>query len=269
MTGGHPLDIATRLSPVGDGRLSGQTAQDYWNVAGPFGGITAATLLRAVVDDPRRLGSPVALTVNFCAAIAPGAFEVVLTQQRSGKSTQHWSAALQQAGTVAATASVVCGLRRPTWSHASAAPPRVPPPGAMSAIDGRSNWLQRYRFGFVEGAPALDPAPREVPADARSVLWLADAPDRPLDFVSLAAMADAFLLRLLQVRGAFVPVSTVSMTTYFNATDEEMRAQGARPLCGVTDARRFNAGFHDQTIELWGTDGTLLASGVQIVWYKD
>jgi len=68
MTGGHPLDIATRLSPVGDGRLSGQTSQDHWNIAGPFGGITAAPLLRAVVDDRRRLGSPVALTVNFCAS---------------------------------------------------------------------------------------------------------------------------------------------------------------------------------------------------------
>ena len=53
------------------------------------------------------------------------------------------------------------------------------------------------------------------------------------------------------------------------ATEDDVRAQGTAPLCGVTDARRFSAGFHDQTIELWGTSGTLLASGVQVVWYKD
>ena len=132
-----------------------------------------------------------------------------------------------------------------------------------------SRWLRRYRFQFIAGAPALGGASRDAPDDARSVLWMSDAPERPLDFISLAAMSDVFFLRLLHVRGGFVPMSTVSLTTYFHATAEEVRAQGAAPLCGVADARRFNAGFHDQTIELWGADGTLLASGGQIVWYKE
>ncbi len=271
MTGGHPLDIATRLVPVGDDRFSGHTSEHYWNFAGPFGGITAAILLRAVVDHPRRLGSPVALTVNFCAAIARGAFELVVSEQRSGKSTQHWSVTLLQGGLVAATASVVCGVRRSTWAHAHARPPVVPPADAVPPVvfSLPSNWLQRYRFRFVEGTPAISATPHDVPADPRSILWLSDLPDRPLDVVSLAAMADAFLLRLLQVRGMFIPSSTVSLTTYFNGTDDEVRAQGTAPLCCVVDSRRFNGGFHDQTVELWGADGTLLASSVQVVWYKE
>ncbi len=272
MQSGHPLDIATQLTPQGEGRLSGRTTTDYWNMTGPYGGITAAILLRAVLDDPRRLGSPVALTVNFCAAIAAGAFEVVLVEQRRSRSTQHWSVELRQEGATAATASVVCGLRRETFAHAPVAPPRLPPIEDVAPADmsGRMNWLQRYRFHFAEGPPVFGTAaPLAQPGSARSALWLSDAPARPLDFVSLAAMADAFILRLLQVRGTFVPGSTVSLTTYFHATAEELQAQGSAPLRGVADARRFNAGFHDQTIELWGGGGTLLASGMQVVWYKE
>jgi hypothetical protein len=267
----HPLDKATALSPGGDGRLHGSTSDAYWNIAGPFGGVTAATLLRAVVDDPRLLGSPVALTVNYCAALASGPFTVTLVEQRSGRSTQHWSLTLHQGAGVAATASVVCGVRRPTWAHQSASAPRVPPPQELAAqtFDVPSKWIQRYRFRFVEGQPVFRPAPDQPPGGARSVLWMSDAPDRPLDFVSLAAISDAFILRMLQVRGVMVPMGTVSLTTYFHATAEEVQAQGTAPLCGVADTRRFSAGFHDQTIELWGSDGMLLASGGQVVWYRE
>ncbi len=45
-------------------------------MVGPYGGITAATVLNAVLQHPALLGEPVSLTVNFCAAVADGAFEV-------------------------------------------------------------------------------------------------------------------------------------------------------------------------------------------------
>lgn len=267
----HPLDIATELRRGDDGRLHGNAVDDYWNLTGPFGGVTAATLMRAVISDPRLLGSPVAQTVNFCAALAPGPFAVTLTEQRSGRTTQHWSLELRQGDGVAVTASIVCGMRRPTWSHLRALPPDVPPPQAVETqtFAVPSKWLRRYRFQFVENAPVLGGEGHAETGSARSVLWMSDMPQRPLDFVSLAAMSDVFFLRLLHVRGTFVPMSTVSLTTYFHATAEEVKAQDTMPLCGVADARRFNGGFHDQTIELWGAGGILLASGGQIVWYKE
>ena len=74
----HPLDQDTALERLGDGRLKGRTGSAYSNFNGTFGGFTAAVLLRAVLEDPRRQGVPVALTVNYCAAVADGAFEVTL-----------------------------------------------------------------------------------------------------------------------------------------------------------------------------------------------
>ena len=251
----------------------GVTSDAYWNFAGPFGGYTAALLMRAVMDDPRRLGPPVAQTVNFCAPIVKGEFEIAVILQRSGKATQHWSLELRQEGVVAATASIICANRRETFQVATAAKPTVPPLAEVPAppAKGPLPWLARYDFRFVEGAPRFGGKPR-APDDlgsSRTALWLKDEPDRPLDYVSLSALCDCFILRLVQLRGTMVPMSTVSLTSYFHAMPEELAAQGTQHLLGIADAKRFNANFHDQSMELWSTDGLLLASGVQTVWYKE
>ena len=67
----HLFDEATAVT-AGDSRWRGQTSDDYWAFVGPFGGATAATILRALIDHPQRSGDPLALTVNFCAPIAQG-----------------------------------------------------------------------------------------------------------------------------------------------------------------------------------------------------
>ena len=93
MSAAHPLDIATALKRLGPERLEGRTSDYYSNVGEPFGGFTAAALLRAVMEDDRRQGTPVALTVNYCAAIADGAFEISCRERRSGRSiTFRWQA---------------------------------------------------------------------------------------------------------------------------------------------------------------------------------
>ena len=38
----HPFDAACALTRIGNGRFAGQAPQPYWNMAGPFGGTTAA-----------------------------------------------------------------------------------------------------------------------------------------------------------------------------------------------------------------------------------
>ena len=117
MTTVHPLDEATALTAAGERRATGHTSPHYWNMAGPFGGATAATLLRAVLEDPARIGDPLALTVNFCAPIAEGGFEVAWTEMRAGKTTQHWNVEMRQDGRIVSTASIVCSIVRSPWSR--------------------------------------------------------------------------------------------------------------------------------------------------------
>ena len=57
------------------GRYAGHTAPACWNMIGPYGGITAALVLQAVMRHPDRLGEPITLTVNLPGRCPPGPFE--------------------------------------------------------------------------------------------------------------------------------------------------------------------------------------------------
>lgn len=266
----HPLDLATQLIPKGNGRFEGHTSPGYWNMMGPFGGTTAAVLLRAPLEAPRRLGDPVALTVNFCAPIAEGSFEIELIEARTNRSTQHWMIFMRQGDDLVATASAVFAVRRESWAHQPAAMPELPPAETLTPMDteGRNAWLSRYEFRFATGAIRFEPREDDTPGSAYSSLYVRDLPERELDFISLAALSDTFLVRIFQVLGKFLPAGTVSLTTYFHTDAAGLAAQGTKPLIGTADSKVFRQGYFDQTAELWGTGGQLLATSVQTVYYK-
>lgn len=271
----HAFDAATRLEADGEGVRRGATSDDYWNFTGPFGGTTAATLLRAVLEHGKRAGHPISLTVNYCAPIARGAFQIALREIRTNRSTQHWYAELSQpqAG-VAGNATIVCAARRPTWAHQAAKMPAAPAPETLPVLptQGMMAWLQRYQFRFALGAPVRpgsNPGPSAEPKSALTHMWVNDWPARPLDFLALAAMCDVSFARIFLVRAAMVPIGTVSMTVYFHADADEVAAQGTEPVLAVSDAKVFEKGYFDQTAEIWSRAGRLLASSQQIVYYRD
>ncbi len=262
----HSLDEATAITRAAD-RLTAAAPGAYWNMAGPFGGATAALMMRAIIEDERRVGEPVAITVNFCGPIVDAPLELDVRVARSGKSVQHWSVDLRQGDTIVATATAVCALRREGWRFENGAMPEAPPPDALAPRQSdQLGWTSRYDMRFVSGAPRFERD--DAGRDPRSVLWLRDAPARPLDFVSLTALSDAFFVRIVHARGDIPPVATVTLTTYFHATGAELARVGERALLGVADTRLFDHGFFDQTAELWSPDGHLIASSVQMVWFK-
>src|SRR6476469_9776666 len=93
----HLFDDATQVT-AGDSCWQGKTSPDYWAFVGPFGGCTAATILRALMDHPQRAGDPLALTVNFCAPVAEGAFDLDVRLVKANRSSQHWCVEMTQAG---------------------------------------------------------------------------------------------------------------------------------------------------------------------------
>jgi len=280
----HPFDQALALTPVTvtareHGREStrhwqGQTHAAYWNMVGPFGGLTAAQALKAIIDHPERLGEPVSFTVNFAAALAEGSFRVEARPVRTNRSTQHWQVTLAQTGddgveSVVLTATAVTALRRDTWSAVDAAMPAVPAPASIARADAerRVAWVRRYDL-----RPCAGDLPSEwngVEADSVSQLWMRDDPPRPLDFCSLTALADVFYPRVWRRRARLTPVGTVSMTVYFHAGAAELAATGEGYLLGQARAQSFFNGFFDQSAELWNEAGQLLATTHQIVYFKE
>ena len=273
----HPFDEALRLEPAGSAdpnAFTGTSSAAYWNMVGPFGGSTAATALQAVMQHPACLGEPLALTVNYAAALGKSPFSIVARPVRTNRSTQHWSIELMQidasgADGVVLTATAITAVRRETWSLNDLPMPVVPAPHEIDRVEFFSGveWVKRYDMRPVRG-----PVPQVLDgsgADSVTQLWLRDEPLRPLDFQALTAMADAFYPRIWLRRASRVPAGTVSMTVYFHANGAELARNGSGYLLGQAQAQAFQNGFFDQAAQLWTQAGTLLATTHQIVYYKE
>ncbi|MFE3443603.1 acyl-CoA thioesterase [Nocardia sp. NPDC059180] len=264
----HQFDAATTVKPGESGVLLGRTSADYANMVGPFGGVTAATLLRSALEHPDRLGDPVSLTVNFAGPIADGEFEVSADPVRTNRSTQHWTIALEQGEETTTTATAVFGVRRPGWTDTELTMPDVPPVESVAAQqfpDGIA-WFRNYDMRFVEGGP--EPIVAGQPGGSQTTLWVRDQPQRPLDFPALTALADVFMPRVMLRLGRLVPAGTVSLTVYYHADAAALAAQGDRPLLATANAQHFGGGYFDQTGQLWSADGTLLVTTHQMVYFK-
>ena len=276
MSAPHPFDAAIALAPAGTDAFSGATHPAYWNMIGPFGGLTAAVALNAVLQHPQLLGEPVSLTVNFAGPVAEGPFTARARPARTNRSTQHWWVELVQTGAdgseqVSTTATVVTAARRPTWGASDAAMPTVPAPDGLPRSERGGTpvaWIARYEVRSLQGD-----LPRQwdgqTADDSLTRWWLRDNPPRPLDFASLTAMADVFFPRVWLRRATRVPVGTVSMTVYFHADGAQLAASGDSHLLAEARALNFRHGFFDQTGLLWNAQGHLLCSTHQIVYYKE
>jgi acyl-CoA thioesterase len=264
----HLFDDATRVV-AGDSRWQGRTSPDYFAFVGPFGGCTAATILRALIEHPQRSGDPLALTVNYCAPIAEGEFDLDVRLVKANRSSQHWCVELSQGGgDVAALATAVFAERRPSWSHQAAQMPETQPfetipPYTKVAVP----WTKQYDFRFMEGDPSFSSG-KPVPASAYSKLWIGDRVPRKIDALSLVSISDAFFARVFHARRELVPFGTVTLTTYFHVSSEDLAAEDITHVLGCADAKIFNNSYQDQTGELWSPSGKLIATTTQMGYFK-
>jgi acyl-CoA thioesterase len=265
----HLFDDATQVT-AGDSCWQGRASEDYWAFVGPFGGVTSATILRALLDHPQRAGDPLSVTVNFCAPVARGTFDLDVRLIKANRSTQHWSVEMtQDGGEVTTFATAVFAARRPSWSHQ-----RAEFPGATAFEQTLPNakisipWVKQYDFRFVEGEPKFGSSSPPPQGSAQSKLWIGDRAPRKIDALSLLSMSDAFFGRIFHVRSEVVPFGTVSLTTYFHTDLESLAAEDITRVLAVADAKIFHRSYGDQNGELWSPGGRLLATTTQIAYFK-
>ena len=269
MTWTHPFDSAVALDAVDGAVRRGRTHPAWANMVGPFGGITAAALVRAVETHPARIGEPVALTVNFAAPVVDGDFDITLRAARTNRTNQHWVLELSQDGDVKSTATALFGVHRDSWADTEARPPSAPPPEQIARDSTQGDfvrWGRLYDLRFADGAfpdPGTPPS-----ASSTTTVWMRDDAGRPVDHPALAAMCDVFCPRVFMRLGGPVVAGTISLTTYFHADQRQLDAVAGDYVLGTAHANRYSGGFFDQDAQLWTREGLLLASSHQIVYYK-
>jgi hypothetical protein len=224
-----------------------------------------------VLQHPQRLGDPVALTVNFCAALADGPFTVNARPARTNRSTQHWVIEIQQGEEVVLTATAFTAVRRDTFAAEEHTLPVVPPPAdvPLPPARGRVEWINRYEMRFVEGGfPAqwdgTDHGASRTRcgcATTRRGRWTTHRWRRwpTCSFPACGAAAPRWC-----------QIGTVSMTVYFHADAAQLAATGTGYLLGQAQAPGVSqTGYFDQTAQLWNEAGDLLATTHQVVYYKE
>ncbi|MGK2865835.1 MAG: acyl-CoA thioesterase [Mycobacterium sp.] len=261
------FDNGVVLEPAGEGLLRGRTVPEWANMVGPFGGITAAALLRAIELQPDVHGQPVALTVNYLAPIVDGDYDIAARAVRTNRSNQHWIVELSQDGEVKTTATAVFGIRRDTWGDTELTRPPAPTPEQVpTAPDNGPTWMRNYDMHYVTGG--IPGSGDGESASSETTLWVRDTPARPWDFASLTAVCDIFYPRVYLRLGRLMPAGTISITVYFHADSETLAAQGDDFVLATARAQQYSSGHFDQSAQIWGTGASLLATSHQIVYYK-
>ena len=276
----HVFDQAIALTRQGADQFQGHTSPGYWNMVGPFGGISAALVMNAVMQHPARLGEPISLTINYASGMVQGVFSVTARAARTNRSTQHWVVEVSQpdaegeAQTVL-SASIISAVRRETWSGHDMPMPAVPAPHDVprQTIETRLEWLKQYELRVVTGKmprPFDGSVRQEDPyTNSLTQMWMRDEPPRPLDFCSLAAFADIFYPRVYLRRASVVNVGTVTMTVYFHVGSGELQDAGTGHVFGQARGQAYQNGYFDQSAQLWSESGTLLVTSLQLVYYRN
>ena len=263
----YTLDRSIKLEHLDNGRRRGATSIDYANRVGPYGGWIAALLMKAILDQ-KPLGEPLSLTVTFLGGCQDGPLDGTTRLLRRSRSNEHWTAEFSdQTGTMVAHAVATFGVRRPTVEIGIPAPPepamspdQAPPRPNFG--DSGPGFFRSYDYRQFVGKPF------RVNETAKSRGWLKDADSRPLDYISLAAAADAPMPRVFLRSTTPTPIATMTMSVYFHATPEALAEAGGDYILIDCDMRIGRAGFHDQIATLWTASGKLLATTEQIVWYN-
>jgi acyl-CoA thioesterase len=270
----HVFDQALTLTPSTEvGEWISEVHPAYANMIGPFGGITLAQALHAIMIDSRRQGDPTSITLNFVAPISTSPFKITSVLKKTNRSTQHWTVDFVQNEETVVSALIMCAVRKGNFDHLEATMPDVPAPESVSRSQIRyPEWTSRYDMRYITGEPSVTklesgPSP-PLSANSKTVVWVKDALDRPIDFQSISAMMDAFYPRIYILRPLFIPAGTVSITVYFHVCSEELSALGSDFLLGEARASIFHRSYADQSATMWTRGGRLLATSTQCVYFK-
>lgn len=215
--------------------------------------------MMAALDDPLR--APRSFTIHFASPPADGACEVVVTEERRGRSLATLSARLEQDGKLRA---VALGAFSPAWPAPeipAGPPPEAPPADEVDVLQmhpAAPDFFSRVelrptRGGFVgSGATAIGG-------------WLRTRPAEPLDAPAVAFLMDAMWPAVYPALEKPVGAPTVDLTVHFRRAIPPI----PEPLLASFSTRELHEGFFEEDGELWTPDGHLLAQSRQLALLVD
>jgi acyl-CoA thioesterase len=256
------ISDAIEVKPLEAGRWLAHADPDHQSITGMYGGWTTAVALAGVLESSTFDALPVALTINFIGSIEPGTDVEIQTSRIGGsRSLEHWSATVHSDDSVHASALVVLASRRDSEPHLQPTMPDVADPST----------LERFKAPGPQGEQAeMYPVDQWVygSGDTNSAHWLRDANGRMMDHLLIAYLADQYAPRSFFWGTGIRPSATITMSVYFHATDDELKAVGTDFILNEAIGTRGEQSTSGQQARLWSRTGDLLATTEQLAWYR-
>lgn len=259
------LENALKLSRSGEEVWTAHADPNYASMNGMFGGWTAAVALRAVCGEVDGEAAPSALTVNFVGKVEPGSDARIRTRRvGGGRAVSYWQSELTVDDITLAVASVVMTERRDSDGHVEAKMPDAPDPAEVEVTyPAPGPCGTRTPVRPIVGFP-----PENNPESTYSTSWVHETSGRSVDHAQLAFLADHRAPRSFFWGGGPRPSSTLTLSVYFHATENELAAVGDGEVLSEAFGTRGAQSTSEEHLRLWSRDGALLATSVQMAWYR-
>lgn len=265
----YDLDRAVRSVRDREGRTVVLT--EDWNTPNgtPNGGYLLAVLLHAMGEEAP-MPDPLTVAISYFRPPTAGPARIEVTPLRDGRRIATLQAALLQQDRIVAHATAsfhdaeaavtaepeTTGPVVPHRSRRTA--PAVPSPehchDPMSQIPpGAVPITEKFRYrhpeipGWMTGSPT---------GATEALFWVRPADGRPVDALAAAVIVDAYppvTTEIGELRSA-----TVQLTVTFR------RRPRTDWLLSHIVCRHVVDGYHDEDVELWDTDGRIVAEGRQV-----
>jgi acyl-CoA thioesterase len=253
--------------PQSGGRFLFQVDPSWFQGPGAFGGLTAATVLRAMMHEaPER--SPRSFDIQFCAPVPAGSSEIEVKVERVGSAMSFLSARVLNQGKVCATAIASLGRDRSfDLDFAYQRPEGVlavpdveremsgePPPPPFPAF------LRHFRLKFALGGIPYAGAPQ-----AHVGVWMRPHEPEPVDYPLAVALLDVPPPALLVKASSFRAMSSVAISYHFLAPLPAPELDPSAPMLVEVRSHAASGGYADQEGRLYSPQGKMYAVARQLV----
>jgi acyl-CoA thioesterase len=258
--------MALRLWRSDEGVWRAHADPHYESANGMFGGWTTAVALKAVVESADNNAKPSAVTINFVERIEPGSDLLIRTRRLGGgRSVSHWLSELvsEDSGRLLAGSLIVLAARRASDEMTDMKMPDAPDPHTLeSTYPAPGPAGERSLMRPIEGYPPF------ARASTYSTAWVRETSGRSVDHLQLAFLADFRPPRTFFWSDGPRPSVTLALSVYYHATDAELAQVGDDDVLSEAFGVRGAQSTSEEHLRLWSRHGALLASSVQMAWFR-
>jgi acyl-CoA thioesterase len=262
-------DVAMPLTAAGPHRWTTLAGPEWSNPGGGlWGGYAIGLAIRVLDAEPEAKGEALSLTLTYAAALPSGSLDIRTRRLRQGGSIGVWEVEILPAGSeqVGVHAVVTMAKRPATPPFEFATMPQAPDPLSLPRQEF-AEASQHYGSSAFERR-AAEGFPPEPGSGSRSLAWVRSRRG-PFDKAMLGMVTDHSPPRSMYALGRTVSTTTLTLTAYLHATEEELAEIGDDFILVECDGRVGSRGASDERSSYWSRSGKLLATSEQLAWYRE